>query len=156
MGMFHPKKRADTVYWKKVRRHDRILQRFYDATYVDTCDGKTKKGKELSNGRINRNHKKDSENLHKYRGHKVSKGRVSIRRDGDKLKPGSMVLYNGERLAVHTTHVTYRKNKKGETEKTVNIQFTYPASNGRKSASSKKCRILTRNYNTGWKRYRPA
>ena len=156
MEMFHPKKRADTVYWKKVRRHDRILQKFYDATYVDTRDGKTKKGKELFNGRISRNHKKDSENLHKYRGHKASKGRVSIRRDGDKLKPGSMVLYNGERLTVHATHTTYRKNEKGETVKNVNIQFTHPASNGRKSASSKKCRALTRNYNTGWKRYRPA
>ena len=95
MGAFHPKKRSDTVYWKKTRRHDRILQKFYDATYVDTRDGKTKKGNELSNGRISRNHKKDSVNLHTYRGHKLSKGHVSIRRDGDKLKPGSMVLYNG-------------------------------------------------------------
>ena len=156
MGWFHPKKRTDTVYWKKTIRHDRSLQKFYDAVYLDTRDGREKKGSELSNGRISRNHKKDSENLHKYRGHKVSKGHVSIRRDGNKLKPGSVVLYNGERLTVHSTHTSYRKNKKGEEVKSVNVQFTRPASDGKKSASLKKCKIVTRNYNTGWKRYRPA
>ena len=156
IGQFHPVKRADTQYWQKTRRHDRILQRFYDAVYLDTRDGKEKKGNELPCGRISRNHKKDSENLRKYRGHKLSKGRVSIRRDGNKLQPGSVVLYNGESMTVHGTHTKYRKNKKGEQVKSVNVEFTSPASNGRKSASLKKCSILTRNYNTGWVSYRPA
>lgn len=156
MGQFHPVKRTDTSYWKKIGRHDRILQKFYDAVYLDIRDGKEKKGNELSCGRINRNHKKDSENLRKYRGHKLSKGRVSIRRDGNKLQPGSIVLYNGERMTVHGTHTKYRKNKKGEQIKSVNVEFTQPASNGRKSASLKKCSILTRNYNTGWASYQPA
>ena len=52
----------------------------YDATYIDARTGNKAKGKELFNGRINRNHKKDAENLHKYRSKKVSKGRRSIRR----------------------------------------------------------------------------
>lgn len=156
MGEFHPVKRADTQYWRKIRRHDRILQRFYDAVYLDTRDGKEKKGNELSCGRINRNHKKDSENLRRYRGHKISSGYFSVRRDGNKLQPGSIILYNGERMAVHGTHTSYRQNKKGERIKSVNVEFTQPASNGRKSASLKKCSILSRNYNTGWVSYRPA
>ena len=156
MGEFHPVKRADTQYWRKTRRHDRILQRFYDAVYLDTRDGKEKKGNELSCGRINRNHKKDSENLRRYRGHKISSGYFSVRRDGNKLQPGSIVLYNGEWMTVHGTHTSYRQNKKGERIKSVNVEFTQPASNGRKSASLKKCSILTRNYNTGWVSYRPA
>lgn len=56
-----------------------MLEKFYDATYIDARTGNKAKGKELFNGRINRNHKKDSENLHKYRARKTAKGRRSIR-----------------------------------------------------------------------------
>ena len=59
-------------------------------------------------------------------------------------------------MTVHGTHTSYRKNKKGGRTKSVNVGFTSPASNSRKSASLKKCSILTRNYNTGWISYRPA
>ena len=59
-------------------------------------------------------------------------------------------------MTVHGTHTSYRKNKKGERIKSVNVEFTRPASNGRKSASLKKCSILTRNYNIGWVSYQPA
>lgn len=155
MASFHPKKRSDTEYWKKIPRHDRVLQKFYDAIYLDTRDGSEKKGSELSNGRISRNHKKDSENLHQYRGHKVSKGHNSIRRGASSLKPGSIVMYKGEKMTVYGTHTRYVKGKDGKTAKKVNVQFTCPASDGKKSASLEKCTPVSRVYNTGWKRYWP-
>ena len=155
MASFHPKKRSDTEYWKKIPRHDRVLQKFYDAIYLDTRDGSEKKGSELSNGRISRNHKKDSENLHQYRGHRVSKGHNSIRRGASSLKPGSIVMYKGEKMTVHGTHTRYVKGKDGKTAKKVNVQFTCPASDGKKSASLEKCTPVSRVYNTGWKRYWP-
>lgn len=155
MASFHPKKRADTEYWKKIPRHDRVLQKFYDAVYLDTRDGSKKKGSEMSNGRISRNHKKDNENLHQYRGHKVLKGHDSIRRGASSLKPGSIVMYKGEKMTVHGTHTRYVTDKEGKTVKKVNVQFTCPASDGRKSASMNKCMPVSRVYNTGWKRYWP-
>lgn len=73
MGRFHPGHRARPELYIKKRRNNRVLESFYDARYIDSRDGKRKSGKELFNGRISRNHKKDSENLHKYRLRKVSK-----------------------------------------------------------------------------------
>lgn len=72
MGQFHPKHRAKPVCYKKKRRNNRCLEKFYDAKYIDSRDGKKRSGQELFNGRISRNHKKDSENLHRYRLQKKS------------------------------------------------------------------------------------
>lgn len=72
------------------------MSQFYDAKYIDTRDNKVKSGKELFNGRINCNHKRDTENLHKYRGKKVSKGRVSTRKQHYSIQAGDTVLYNGK------------------------------------------------------------
>lgn len=78
IGMLHPKHRCRPLYLKKKRRNNRILQKFYGAKYVDSRDGSIKTGKELPNGRINRNHKRDGENLHPYRGQKKSKGELAF------------------------------------------------------------------------------
>ena len=67
MGQFHPEHRSKSVYYKKKRRNNRCLEKFYDAKYIDSRDGKKRSGQELFNGRISRNRKKDSENLHQYR-----------------------------------------------------------------------------------------
>lgn len=96
MGKFHPLFRAETVMYQKKRRNNRVLSKFYDAKYIDSRDGSKKSGKELFNGRINRNHKQDSENLHKYRGKKVSKGRTAVRRRRYPYQPGDLILYQGE------------------------------------------------------------
>lgn len=151
LGKFFPKHRAAEAAFKKTRRNDRILQTFYDATYTDSRDGSTKKGRELTNGRIGRNHKKDHENLHPFRGRKESKGRTAIRRGRTQLKPGSLVEFGGEVLAVHGTHRSrYTSKKTGKTTISVNVEFERPAQNGRKSAALSKCRILRQSYNTGW------
>ncbi|MED7654807.1 UNVERIFIED_CONTAM: HNH endonuclease, partial [Lacticaseibacillus paracasei] len=39
---------------QKLRNNNRVLQKFYDAKYIDSRDGKQKAGKELSSGRTRR------------------------------------------------------------------------------------------------------
>lgn len=151
IGEFRPPHRTKPVHVKKVRRNDRILQKFYDAKYIDSRDGEEKKGSKLTNGRISRNHKKDSENLHKYRSKKVEKGFFTIRRGRTPLKPGSFVRYNNEVLEVHGTHTKTKKTKTGKKVRSTNVEFTHAASDGKKSASLKKCQVICQNFQTGWK-----
>ena len=73
IGDFHPKHRTATVFYKKRRRNNRVLERFYDAKYIDSRDGKKKSGQELFSGRSKRNKNLSGENLHQYRMQKVSK-----------------------------------------------------------------------------------
>ena len=93
MGLFCPKHRTKPVYFKKKRRNNRVLEKFYDAKYIDSRDGKKQSGQELFNGRINRNHRKDSENLHLYRKLKVTKGKRSIRNKHYPIQPHDILLY---------------------------------------------------------------
>lgn len=104
MGNYHPDDRAVPIYYKKKRRNNRILTKFYDAKYIDSRTGKKASGKDLYNGRIKRNHKLDSENLHKYRGQKISKGRVSTRTKRYSIQPGDTVLYQGQRYISKGCH----------------------------------------------------
>ena len=134
MGDFHPVDRCAFEHYEKVKRNNRILEKFYDSQYVDTRTGEAATGKELFNGRINRSHKKDSENLHKYRGKRIRKGYRALRRKKVALNPGDLVSFNGEVLAVHGTHT----NKKGA----VSVEFKTPSKNGKKSAYLKKLNIV--------------
>ena len=98
MGRLHPKHRIDTVHYKKRRRNNRILSKFYDAKYIDTRDGSTKKGAQLSCGRTKRSIPRNTElNERIYHGQKISKGRLNIRTARYQLQPGDLVLYNGKR-----------------------------------------------------------
>lgn len=97
MGKFHPKHRSKHWLYTKKRRNNRILSIFYDAKYIDSRDGKKKSGKELFSGRTKRNKNLNTENLHKYRQQKVSKGRVSIRRRHYPIQPGDTVIYEGKK-----------------------------------------------------------
>ena len=97
MGNYHPNDRVEPKYFKKKRRNNRVLSKFYDAKYVDSRTGKTVSGKDLYNGRIKRNHNLDSENLHKYRRQKLSKGRVSVRTQRYPIQSGDTVLYQGQK-----------------------------------------------------------
>lgn len=95
MGSYRPKHRGKPVYLKKKRRNNRRLEKFYDAKYIDSRDGKLKSGQQLANGRISRNHKKDSENLYPYRQEKQKKGRRSIRKQHYGIQPGDRVIFQG-------------------------------------------------------------
>lgn len=105
MGDFHPSHRAHTEYFVKRRRNNRILEKFYDAKYIDTRDGSIKKGAELSCGRRKRSMPRDNpDSLRIYHGEKVSKGRRTIRKTRYPLQPGDKVLYNGKKHSVVGIH----------------------------------------------------
>ena len=104
MRQFQPKHRAKPIHLKKKRRNNRCLEKFYDARYIDSRNGSKKTGQELFNGRISRNHKKDSENLHRYRLQKVTAGRRTIRRQHYSIQPHDIVMYEGRRYETAGTH----------------------------------------------------
>ncbi|MCF8023286.1 MAG: paclitaxel/taxanoid biosynthesis susceptibility protein TS1, partial [Clostridiales bacterium] len=92
--------RCESLTIQQVRRNNRSLQKFYDARYIDTRTGEKASGQELNSGRRTRNKNHNTENLHKYHGHKVKKGQVSIRRQRYPLQPFDTVLYYGQRYLV--------------------------------------------------------
>lgn len=101
MGEFHPRHRSDFKHYKKCRRNNRVLSKFYDAKYRDLRDGSVKTGSQLSCGRTNRSvsrHTKLNERI--YRTHKISKGRVSTRKQHYSLRPGDKVSYDGKVYSV--------------------------------------------------------
>ena len=97
MGQFQPRHRTQHYLYTKKRRNNRVLAKFYDAKYEDPRDGKVKDVQQLFNGRTNRNHNTDTENLHKYRSKKVRKGRTSIRKQHYQIQPGDILLCNGKK-----------------------------------------------------------
>jgi len=92
--------RVEPVYFAQSRRNNRSLEKFYDAKYTDARTGKPAKGQELFNGRRTRNKNLSSDNLHKYRGTKLSKGRRQIRRQHYFYQPNDLVKLNGKVLTV--------------------------------------------------------
>ena len=126
MGKFYPKHRANAVLYKKKRRNNRCLEKFYDAKYIDSRDGSKKTGQELFNGRINRNHKKDSENLHQYRLQKIKAGKRTIRKQHYSIQPHDIVIYENrkrETLGCHNngTRVMLLPDKKSVAIKKIKI-----------------------------------
>ena len=105
MGSFYPKHRHREEVFQKRRRNNRILERFYDAKYVDIRDGKKKSGQELSCGRSRRGEGRDAaKNMRIFRGEKVSKGRRSIRRRRYSIRPGTVLLYEGTKTRAKGVH----------------------------------------------------
>lgn len=76
----------------KVANNNRVLQKFYDAKYIDSRDGKKKSGKELSSGRTRRSREIPYDNQRVFRKEKVTKGRVSIRQNHYQIRPHDIVL----------------------------------------------------------------
>ena len=150
MGGFHPKHRHKEEVFAKRRRNDRVLSRFYDARYVDIRDRKIKSGQELSCGRTDRSEPRHSDkDLRHFRGRKIKKGYVSVRKRRTVLKPGSIIRYKDEILTVHGTHT--RANKKTGMV-SVNVEFEKPSLDGRKSADIKKLTAVREKLTSGWER----
>ena len=72
--------------------------------YIDTRDSTKKTGKELFNGRISRNHKKDSENLHPYREKNVSAGKRTIRKRRYPIQPHDIVACDEKKYETSGCH----------------------------------------------------
>ena len=101
MGNFHPKHRTDFKCYQKLRRNNRILSKFYDAKYIDLRNGTTKSGKQLSCNRTNRRELRNSDkNERIYRGQKISKGRISTRKQHYQYRPHDYVWFKGIRYTV--------------------------------------------------------
>ena len=85
--------RTNNVYSRqKLRNNNRILQKFYDAKYIDSRDGKEKPGKELSSGRTRRSRELNYTKLRQFRKTKIKKGWFSIRKNHYQLRPHDVVL----------------------------------------------------------------
>ena len=80
--------------------YNRILEKFYDAKYIDARDGQKRSGQELYSGRMRRNLDLRGENLHKYRKERVSKGHRSIRRRRYPLRPGDTIRFENHLFKV--------------------------------------------------------
>ena len=105
MGEFHPKHRHQEEHFKKRRRNNRILSKFYDAKYLDVRDHTIKKGDQLGCNRTKRNVPRDNLNNERmFRGHQISNGRVSVRKQSYALQPGDTVLYQGKRYIAKGCH----------------------------------------------------
>jgi hypothetical protein len=76
---------------------------FYDAKYIDTRTGEKVGGGDLNNGRRTRNKNLNSENLHQYRGKKLSKGQRRIRKVRYFYQPNDLVKYEGKVYSVRGT-----------------------------------------------------
>ena len=105
MGEFHPKHRHQEEHFKKRRRNNRVLSKFYDAKYLDVRDHTIKKGDQLGCNRTKRNVPRNNPNSGRmFRRHKISKGRVSVRKLRYDLQPGDTVLYQGKRYIAKGCH----------------------------------------------------
>jgi len=92
--------RIEPIYFEQNRRNNRSLEKFYDAKYVDIRDKTIKTGQELFCGRRTRSKNLNGENLHKYRGTKVSKGRRNIRKQRYAYQPKDIVIFEGKKYTV--------------------------------------------------------
>ena len=129
--------------------NDRILQKFYDAKVIDIRTGMRVNGKNLGCERTKRSENRvSSKSLRKYRGKTTRKGYCTIRKERTKIKPGSIILFEGELLVVHGTHA--KTDKKGK--KSLNVEFTVPAQSGAKSTNVKNVVLFRQAYVSAWKK----
>jgi len=92
--------RTTPLTLEQIRRNNRALEYFYDAHYLDTRDKEDKAGAILFSGRRTRNKNLSGENLRKYRGHKLKKGKRQIRQKRYRYQPGDVVVFQGQRIAI--------------------------------------------------------
>ena len=96
MGEYHPKHRHCEIYYQKRRRNNRVLSKFYDAKYIDIRDGSKKSGSQLSCNRTNRRIPRNNpQNERIFRGQKITKGRVSVRKMHYTIQPQDILIYRG-------------------------------------------------------------
>ena len=88
---------------QQYRRNNRGLEKFYDAKYIDIRTNEKVGGCELNSGRRTRNKNLSTENLHQYRGKKISKGQRRIRTGKYSYQPNDLIKYEGKVYSVRGT-----------------------------------------------------
>lgn len=92
--------RAKVISIEQVRCNNRSLEKFYDASYLDSRTRKKASGQELNSGRRTRNKNLNTENLHKYRQVKLKGGRHSIRKRRYQFQPKDTVIFSNNKYLV--------------------------------------------------------
>ena len=132
IGDLHPAHRTNTQYFKKRRRNNRVLEKFYDAKYIDTRDGKKKSGGALGCNRIKRSEPRMSDkNERIYHGQKTTKGKRVIRRTRYDIQPGTLLRSGKQKYLAKGIHCggtrVMLNNGKSVAVKKVKI-ISYPGS----------------------------
>ncbi|MBR8841156.1 MAG: HNH endonuclease [Stigonema ocellatum SAG 48.90 = DSM 106950] len=122
--------RTEPLILEQIRRNKRSMEQFYDAKYIDSRDGSTKSGSELSSGRRTRNKHKSGENLRLYRQRKTSRGRRSIKKHRYCFQPKDFVQFEGKTYEIIGmqnlgTYVSL-KNYPGTKYKAVSVKKVKP------------------------------
>ena len=131
MGYFYPKHRSFTIFYKKKRRNNRILSKFYDAKYIDIRNGSVKTGQQLSTNRTDRSILRNNPyNERLFRGCKVKKGYYSIRKKRYPLQPHDTVQYNNKKYKVKGIqnkgdYIALTTNEKSLVVKTTKVKPLY-------------------------------
>lgn len=138
MGSFRPKYKIKTRYFKKIRRNNRKLEKFYDSKVLDTRTNEYMKGNELSCNRTNRSVPRNNPlNERIYRGPKKSKGKRVIRKTHYKYKSGDIVNIKG--MKGH--YLCKGINNLGKTAKIlVDNKYIYPST----------YKLSIHKYSNGW------
>ena len=105
MGVFHPKHRTNFHQYKKLRRNNRILEKFYDKKLIDARTGEKVSGSQLGCNRTKRNTPRNNpQNLRVYRGIIVTKGKRAIRSARYEIRPETKLFFNGKRHTARGVH----------------------------------------------------
>ncbi len=86
--------------FKQKRRHNRSLETFKDAKYIDIRSAESVDASVLNCGRRRRNKNLNTENLRVFRGKKMRKGVISRRLRTYKFESGDKVRYKGKLYTV--------------------------------------------------------
>ena len=101
MGGFRPRHKAKEMHFKKHRRNNRVLSKFYDAKYIDVKTSKKASGKGLGSNRTSSSVPRDNpNNLRKCHGRKLSKSTIRTRKQHYKYQSGDTVLVNGRKEVI--------------------------------------------------------
>lgn len=127
IGQYFPKHRCKSITYQKRRRNNRVLEKFYDAKYIDIRDNSKKSGKDLGCERTNRSEPRNSaKNLRLYHGEKLSKGRRNIRLVRYSLQPHDEVFFNTQKDIVVGVQNNGEYVKLKKANKVVSIKKVIP------------------------------
>ena len=130
MGMFRPVHKAKKVVYDKRRRNNRILEKFYDKTLLDTRDGSKKKGAQLGCNRSKRNEARNTEkNERRFRGVTITQGHRSIRTRRYPIQPGTVCLCDGKKYVSagcqhYGEYVTFKNHKAVKTDQVIILKHS--------------------------------
>ena len=105
---------------------DLLIEKFYDAKFIDARNGEKVSASELSCGRTTRNKNRNTENLKIYRERKVSKGKRTIRKSRYFYQPNDLVKFKNQIYTMKGTHNNGSRAILKETGKSIKVGDLIP------------------------------